>query len=111
MTVLPNHLNAQIEQTKLVDYCLSPSHPRGRLKARVFAETLGIHQNDAAWLKQAIFAGLAKNDATPQESDEFGQRWRVDMMLTRQNRRAVIRTVWIVLKGNPAPRFVTCWVL
>ena len=52
-----------------------------------------------------------ENEAVSQEQDSFGQRWRVDMMLARQNRRAVIRTIWIFLAAETAPRFVTCWVL
>jgi hypothetical protein len=39
---LPNGERAIVEVAKLRDYCLSPTHPRGRHKARVFAASLGI---------------------------------------------------------------------
>jgi hypothetical protein len=111
MALLPAHANARIDAAKLSGYCLSASHLRGRHKARVFAEALGIGQTDAEWLRLAISGGLVENDAVLQERDEYGQRWRVDMMLTRQNRRAVVRTIWILREGETVPRFVTCWVL
>jgi len=35
-----------VETRKLRDYCLSPEHPRGRHKARVFASALGLTVDD-----------------------------------------------------------------
>jgi len=43
--------------------------------------------------------------------DEWGERWQVYVAISRQNRRAMVRTVWIVRSGDEVPRFVTCWVL
>jgi hypothetical protein len=45
------------------------------------------------------------------ERDVHGVRWRADVKLTRQNRQAVVRTVWMFRAGELFPRFVTCWVL
>jgi hypothetical protein len=39
---LPNAERAFVDTEKLRDYCLSQTHPRGRHKARVFAEALGM---------------------------------------------------------------------
>lgn len=111
MALLPAYVNARIDPIKLSGYCLSASHLRGRHKARVFAEVLGIDQADAEWFRLAILEGLAENDAVLQDRDDYGQRWKVDMLLTRQNRRAVVRTIWILVEGETIPRFVTCWVL
>lgn len=111
MASLPAHSSATIDIEKLSGYCLSASHPRGRHKARVFAEALGIVRADAQWLRQAILDGLAGTDAVLQERNNYGQRWRVDVLLTRQNRGAVVRTIWIVEGNDGAPRFITCWVL
>ena len=36
---------------------------------------------------------------------------RVDVAIARQDRRVMIRTLWIVRTGETIPRFVTCWVL
>ena len=111
MQLLPNHIEAQVDIAKLRDYCLSNDHHRGRHKARQFAASLGISSNDAAWLRQNILNGILQTEAFSQETDEFGQRWRVDMLLTRQNRQAVVRTIWMLRHRETFPRFVTCWVL
>jgi hypothetical protein len=111
MPPLPQAEHAILAPAKLADYCLSASHPRGRHKARVFREALGLGSRDAEWLGQALLAGLSTADAVELESDEFGTRWLVDVPLRRQDRQAVVRTVWIVRSGEQTPRFVTCWVL
>ncbi|MFA6266232.1 MAG: DUF6883 domain-containing protein [Pseudolabrys sp.] len=111
MSPLPQAERAILAPAKLAGYCLSLSHPRGRHKARVFREALGVGTGDAEWLRQALLAGLSTTDAVELESDAFGTRWLVDVPLRRQDRQAVVRTVWIVRNGEQAPRFVTCWVL
>lgn len=111
MAQIPNASRAVIDIRKIEDYCLSPSHPRGRHKARVFRQTLGLGHEDATWLRDALFRGLSEADAVELESDAFGTRWRVDVSVARQGRVAVVRTVWIVRIGETAPRFLTCWVL
>jgi hypothetical protein len=111
MAQLPNAENAQIDIRKIADYCLSPVHPRGRHKARVFREALGLTQDDAEWLRTALLDGVRVGETTELSSDHLGSRWRVDVSLERQNRSVVVRTVWIILSGEQLPRFVTCWVL
>ena len=111
MAQLPNHERAQIDIAKLRDYCLSSTHLRGRHKARLFAATLGINAADAIWLHDAILRGLASADAMIDEANKFGQRWRVDLLLTRQNRRAMIRTAWLIPNGQSNPKLITAWVL
>lgn len=111
MPRLPNFDAAVLDVRKLSDYCLGSAHPRGRHKARVFRQALGISYDDADWLKEAILAALSGAEAVELERDTYGARWRADVALTRQNRRAVVRTVWMVRAGESFPRFVTCWVL
>ena len=111
MAPLPNHHRAEIGIAKLREYCLSTTHLRGRHKARLFASALGISADDAVWLRNEILKGLENSDAIKDVSDHFGQRWRVDLLLTRQNRRAVVRTVWLTAHGQSNPKLVTAWVL
>jgi hypothetical protein len=111
MAPLPNSERALVDIRKLEDYCLDPTHPRGRHKARVFRESLGIDRSDAQWLRQALLKGVRENEANELAKDRFGSRWRVDMPLARHGKAVVIRTVWIMRTGEQAPYFVTCWVL
>ena len=111
MARLPNSDQAILDIRKIEDYCLSPAHPRGRHKARVFREALGLSQSDARWLRDKLLIGLRKGEAVELAGDNLGSRWRVDVRLARQGKSVVIRTVWIMRSGEQAPRFVTCWVL
>jgi hypothetical protein len=109
--MLPNVEAAVLDIRKIEEYCLSPTHPRGRHKARVFRNALGIGRTEAVWLRTAILEGVRETTAARLEEDRLGARWRVDIKLTRHGQTAVIRTIWIVRTGEQAPRFVTCWVL
>lgn len=111
MARLPNVERAILDLNKLEDYCLSPTHPRGRHKARVFRESLGIGAGEATWLRGALLEGIWTSEAADLGNDGFGTRWRADVPVTRQNRRIVVRTLWIVRTDEQVPRFVTCWVL
>jgi hypothetical protein len=111
MQKLPNSKNAIIELGKLQDYCLSADHPRGRHKARVFREALGLTDDEAEWLQQKLLEGIQNRLSEKQETDSFGSRWRVDLPLTRQGKSAVVRTGWIIKTGEQFPRLITCWVL
>jgi hypothetical protein len=111
MASLPNAERATLDVRKLEDYCLSQTHPRGRHKARVFREALGIGPDSAQWLRGELLAAVRTTAAIELDRDNFGARWRVDIPLARQSRRTVIRTVWMVRTGETVPRFLTCWIL
>jgi hypothetical protein len=111
MVTLPHLASAEIDVAKLRGYCLSASHPRGRHKARLFQSALGVTAEDAEWLRRALLAALPRHEAEWQEMDQYGERWSADLALTRQGRRAVVRTIWMIRTGETAARLVSCWVL
>ena len=111
MTRLPQSYQAILDIRKVKDYCLNPLHPRGRHKARVFREALGLDRSDAAWLRDVLLEAVRSGEATEVGKDAWGTHWRLDAMLRRQGKSAVIRTIWIVRTGESVPKFVTCWVL
>jgi len=109
--VLPNAEKAILDIRKLEDYCLSPSHPRGRHKARVFRDALNLQRSDAAWLRETLLEAVRSHEATQTETDAWGTYWDLDVKIGRQSKSAVVRTIWIVRTGESRPSFVTCWVL
>ncbi len=108
---LPNGDASIVEIEKLRDYCLSPAHPRGRHKARVFYSLLGMTDTDAEELRTALTDAAMKENATPGVSDLYGDRYIIDFEIQRGERKANIRSCWIVRSGEIAPRFVTCFIL
>jgi hypothetical protein len=108
---LPNPENAVVETRKLRDYCLSPEHPRGRHKARVFASALGLTVYDSQELRRALLAAALSEEALVAEEDEYGQRYMLDFEMSTEMGSAVVRSGWMVLSGEDFPRFTSCWVL
>jgi uncharacterized protein DUF6883 len=61
--MLPNGDRAILDLRKLVDYCLNPAHSRGRHKARVFRDSLGMGQADATELRALLLYAAAHETA------------------------------------------------
>jgi len=108
---LPNGGDAIVDLVKLRDYCLSPSHVRGRHKARIFASALGLTQADAEFFRERLLNAAKTEDAVESDSDYYGQRYIVDFTLVRGERQARVRSAWIVLRGERLPRLTSCYVL
>ena len=111
MAKLPNPENAVVEMRKLRGYCLSPEHPRGKHKARVFASALGLTADDSVELRRALLSAAVSEEAFPAEGDEYGQRYMLDFEMSTEIGRATVRSGWIVRSGEDFPRFTSCWVL
>lgn len=108
---LPNGDAAIVDIAKLTAYCLNPTHPRGKHKARVFQSVLGMTDGDADELHSALLAAARDEDATQSTSDAYGTRYIIDFELQRNERIASIRSCWIIRSGESFARFVTCFVL
>ncbi len=108
---LPNAEASIVEIEKLEEYCLSPTHPRGRHKARVFQSLLGMTASHAEELRAALLDAALKENATPGVSDRYGTRYTIDFEMKRGELTPNIRSCWIVRSGEIAPRFTTCYIL
>lgn len=108
---LPNGELAVVDGKKLRDYCLNPEHRRGCHKARVFKSSLGITLEHVEDLQRALQAAAVNNDAMPEEHDEYGRRYVVDFSITGPSGQAVVRSSWIVRRGEDFPRLTSCYVL
>lgn len=107
---LPNGDRAIVDIHKLEDYCLNPQHPRGRHKARVFA-SVGIQESHAEEFRTILLGVARSSEAYPTAETPYGQRYIIDFDLTRQGRKARIRSTWIVRTGEELPRLTSCYVL
>jgi hypothetical protein len=111
---LPNAERAVIDIRKLRDYSLSPTHPEGKHKARVFLEKLGLTANDAERLRELIVEAILKSEAKEQEPSSYGQRFVVDFQVQWEQQLVVtlvtVRTAWIVRDGEDFPRLTSCYI-
>jgi hypothetical protein len=87
---LPYGDQAILDMRKIEDYCLNPWHPRGRHKARVFREALGLRRSDAPWLRDALLEAARSAEAFPDGEDAWGTHWRLDATVRRQGKSAVV---------------------
>jgi len=108
---LPNPDLAVVDIVKLRAYCLSPTHPRGRHKARMFSEVLGMSAADAEELRAFLLSAAGMREAVAAGEDRYGVRYLVDFPVMRAGRRAMVRSAWIVRAGETFPRLTSCYVL
>ena len=108
--MLPNHQSAFIDDSKLVDYCLSESHDIGKHKAVVFKSLLGIAAADYLKLKSAILKGIAANECLPGFYSPHGKLYVVDFEMINFDRNAIVRTSWIIKNEEDFARLTSCYV-
>ena len=106
---IPGGAAAIVDIQKLRGYCLNPDHPRGKHKARVFA-TLGFSVDNADKLQAALLAAAATVDAQPSTSDRFGDRYVIEFEIRGARASGVVRSTWIVRRGETSPRLTSCFV-
>ncbi len=107
---LPNATLAIVDIQKISDYCLNMEHPRGKHKARVFKNSLGITSEDTEELIAEIKKQIQKTKCMEGEGDAYGQRYTVDVEIKMNRMKAVVRTGWIIKRNEDQPRLTTCYV-
>ncbi|MFB2833651.1 DUF6883 domain-containing protein [Floridanema evergladense] len=108
---LPNPENAIIDEQKLAGYSLNPNHSDGKHKARVFESALNLTLDNLDELKNALLLAVRTYDAIPDKINAYGQKYIIDFPLTRENKTAIIHSVWIIRNDEQFPRLVTCYIL
>ena len=108
---LPNAERAVVDLDKLRNYCLNPAHRRGCHKARLFAALLGLTVDNAGHLRDALLDAARNEDAEPGEHDEYGARYVVDFTMNGPAGERIVRSSWIIRRGEDFPRLTSCYVL
>ncbi len=108
---LPNAERAVVDVRKLREYCLSAEHPRGRHKARLFSAVLGLTIDRAEQLRSALLEAAQTDEAISIGKDDYGQRYALDFRIQGPRGTAMVRSLWMVRRGEDFPRLVTCYVV
>ncbi len=104
---LPNVDHTVVEDAKVRDYLLSPTHPVGRFKS-VFFVALGFSVDSWALLRHALLELARTHDATPGQPSPFGLKFEIRAILHGSSgRQANVVTVWMVSNGQDFPHFIT----
>jgi hypothetical protein len=106
---LPNAEKAIIETEKLQGYILSLSHPVGRFKAVVF-QKLGYSAENWETFERSLRELILTQDALPVEESQYGKKFLVEGPFVGPSGRKIrIVTVWVILKDESLPKFVTAY--
>lgn len=109
MATVPNCDRAIVERAKVADYLLSASHPIGRAKARFF-KRFGFRDDRPEELVAALLAHINDHEISDIQATVYGVRYRVDGALqSPDGRDPHVSSVWIILDGEPNPRFITAF--
>jgi hypothetical protein len=108
---LPNGDKAIVDIEKIRDYCLNSRHPRGKHKARLFRAKLGLIQANAEELRRILLKAAIAHDAVEGVHDYYGKRYIIDFSINIHERKAIIRSYWIIRKRESFPRLSTCFIL
>jgi hypothetical protein len=99
--------DAIIPVDKLRDYLLSTTHPDGRSKAEYLGR-LGYSQDAFGQLDADLREQVQSSEAQPGRASRYGQKYEILGPLSGPNgNTAWVRTIWIILTGETAPRLVT----
>ncbi len=103
----PRFDQVAIDKRKISEYVLSAEHQQGQHKLRVINSATGLTVKDADQLEAQIREGVKNGTPVAGKSDQFGQRWSVDVPVTGPAGTMTVRTAWIVAPGSDQPRLAT----
>jgi hypothetical protein len=106
---LPEASRAVVEDAKVREYLLSPDHPIGRFKARVFAAA-GYRRDEWSRLQADLRALAVTIDVAPVTPDAYGQRFVGAGVLPGIAGMALpVVTVWLIPFLGEPPRLITAY--
>jgi hypothetical protein len=106
---ITNFDKAIINDSKIIDYLLSNSHPSGRNKAKFF-NTLGYNKDNFIELIKEFRILISTNDYELIIENEFGTKFIVNGKIkAKEKNNAEITTVWFIEKDGTIPYFITAY--
>ncbi len=107
--ILPNLGQAFVERQKITTYLLSEENSGGKA---AFFVAFGFDLAQPEQLEQALFAHAAAYEVARIAETIHGIKYVIDgRMQTPDGRSPQVRAVWIVDRGEEAPRLVTAYAL
>jgi hypothetical protein len=106
---LPNLEHAIVEQSKVVDYLLSPTHVDGLPKAMFFGR-FGFSPDNWVELADALKNHAAEHEVEKVVPSKYGVRYIIEGEMTGPDgRRPLVRAVWFIESGEEVPRLITAY--
>jgi filamentous hemagglutinin len=71
---------------------------------------LGFTTENAEELRAALLAAAATADTQQAASDRFGDRYVIEFEIRGPRGSGIVRSMWIVRRGESASRLTSCFV-
>ena len=106
---LPNGESAYVPSAKLSGYLQSEIHPIRKAKA-LFLKNLGYDITNSSTLERDLLLVAHEGDLEDTITSEYGTKYVVNREIsTPSGETVLLRTVWIIDRGDSQPRFVTAY--
>lgn len=106
---VPNCQNAEVPESKIVNYLLSPGHPEGGPKARFFFEC-GFTVESWSVLASALIKQVNENDYVNAEKGKHGTKYIVIASIESPKGTTIaVKTIWMIAEGTQHPRLITAY--
>ena len=105
---LPNADEAYVDPGKVRDYLLPGEHLVGQHKARTFGR-LGFERRDWHVLQRELLRIAREGTVVDRILTIYGIKYVVDDRINGPAGSVVVRTVWLVERGQAVPRLVTAY--
>lgn len=106
---LPHRKRAVVAPEKLTHYLLSPSHPVGQSKAKFF-RLQGFTEENWVLLQTGLLTLARTGEVAETETTLHGTKYvLIGAVPTPAGGTVLLRTVWIIDRGQNVPRFVTAY--
>jgi hypothetical protein len=103
---VPRADRVRVDEQKVRAYLLSPTHPVGRFKARLFA-ALGFDERTVDAFVAEVRRIAAVGEVSDVEDTEFGRKYTVPGDLKGPAGSVQVLTVWIQEIGHADVRLIT----
>ena len=107
----PWFANGTVDPRKLEGYLLSPTHPTGRHKARLWSSVFGLSEGDGKLLEQLIREQLYQAEPVERGKTKVGPRWELVIPRFRgpNGNEGPVRTAWALEVGKSRPHLTTAY--
>jgi hypothetical protein len=106
---IPNCRNAEVTESKVLDYLLSLGHPEGESKARFFLRW-GFTREGWTMLASTLTKQANENDYTIAVEGRYGTKYVVVAPIVGPNGTTPpVKTIWIITEDEEFPRLITAY--
>lgn len=105
---LPNGAKAQLGD-KLERYCPNMEHPKGKDKAIMFRDRLGITLENRKILVNALLQSAIANEAKTYKTDAYGTHYDIRFSLSTEVGTSLILGCWIVRIDEDFPKLTNAY--